>query len=106
MEKNDLHGFDSRERYESVSTLVYNALVGLAVATVEMTPKTKVITITAEYLDGYLDMDFNLFDGLFSVVKYNSNGDEMALYEKTDLDIMRRIDLVSEELIKVAYTEK
>ena len=105
MENVKFNGFDSQERYDNVRTAVYNAFVGFGYSNVEMIPATQIMVISVEYEDHFIELHMNLFDGLFSVDKYDSEGEEDNHFDRIDLDIIRRADLIADEVIGIAYLD-
>lgn len=106
MEKNKFNGFESKEKYEGVEGMIKTALMALTDTTaVEYIEKTQVLTIYAGYDDYTLTFDLNIFDGLYSVVKTDEDGNEIAYFDKRDLDLIRRVDFISEDIMKIVYTK-
>lgn len=107
MEKKKFNGFDSQEKLDTIACMVNSALFALTDTTmVEFIPATQVVAIYAGYGDYTLDLTLNLFDGVCMASKYDDDGHDFALYEKRDLDIIRRVDAISEQLIDAVYVHE
>lgn len=107
------NGFDSREKYEKACKLVRTALDALTDSIMLCFEKDRdTIEIYAGHNEYNLKLTLNLFDGLFSVYKEKANGeendewDELNWYGKADLDIIRRIDLIEDELVGLVYLDE
>ena len=107
MEKKKFNGFDSQEKLDTIACMVNSALFALTDTTmVEFIPATQVVAIYAGYGDYTLDLTLNLFDGVCMVTKYDDDGQDIAFYGKRDLDIIRRVDAISEQLIEAVYVHE
>ena len=107
MEKELFNGFDSQEKLDTITGMVNSALFALADTTmVEFIPATQVVAIYAGYGDYTLDLTLNLFDGVCMVEKWDDDGQDIGFFDKRDLDIIRRVDAISEQLIDAVYVHE